>query len=161
MRAVAIAPYIIRWGPDGWRDKIAPLDAKKSRGSADGDRSSSTGQNHFCRSRRDSVARHLRIGRLVEYEPAFERLICREAGAYHGLLAHRGSWRVGACRRHRLPNCDDSRRARAVWVTMVRPRREDRASIWSHPLADIGGARSSIKAICSTTATSIGSALHG
>jgi hypothetical protein len=22
MRAVAIAPYIIRWGPDGWRDML-------------------------------------------------------------------------------------------------------------------------------------------
>jgi hypothetical protein len=50
------------------------------------------------------------------------------------VLSSRPSWISARLRSHYETGLD-----RAIWVTSVRMRREDRSSISSHPLADLGG----------------------
>src|SRR5256885_10877553 len=49
-------------------------------------------------------------------------------------LCSRPSWISARVRSHYRTDLE-----RAIWVTSVRTRREDRSSISSHPLADLGG----------------------
>src|SRR5260370_31111215 len=49
-------------------------------------------------------------------------------------LCSRPSWISARVRSHYRTGLE-----RAIWVTSVRTRREDRSSISSHPLADLGG----------------------
>src|SRR5712671_1382137 len=50
---------------------------------------------------------------------------------------------------------------RAIWVTSARRRREDRSSISSHPLADLGGQRTGYIIACSSSCVERSSGLGG
>jgi hypothetical protein len=43
MSAVAIAPYIIRWGPDGWRDMLRETARERHRLGANADQPDGAG----------------------------------------------------------------------------------------------------------------------
>src|SRR5713226_4096367 len=61
-------------------------------------------------------------------------------------LCSRPSWILARVRTHYRTGLE-----RAIWVTSVRTRREDRSSISSHPLADLGGLEASGYIIASSS----------